>query len=340
MEQKDLFDKSRTAESVMREVIEVYKPRKMFAGFSGGRDSLAVTHWMMINFPECEVVHVNTGIGIERTREYVREVCKKFNWPLTEVRAKEDCGQDYRELVLKWGFPGPGGHTLMYNRLKERAIKKLVKWNKKEWKDRVVLATGLRRDESWRRSRYDDSVIDRSGALVWASPIYYWTRSDRDKYIEDNNLPLNPVAQELGMSGECLCGAYAHKGEKELVRIIDPETAEYIDELEKEVKEAGFEWGWEEAPNSKNKKTVKKEKKQAPSKWSEDNESLWSREDGFLIEFNGKNYQASDGSSEIRGPTGRLRTWGSLVTAIRSIDKEFPISNEVGYFCVGCEKVD
>lgn len=243
--------KERTAESIMNEVFETHNPRKVFVGFSGGRDSLAIAHWMMNNYPNCEAFHCNTGIGIEKTREYVRQTCKDFNWPLTEIHAKEDCGQDYRDLVLKWGFPGPGGHNLMYNRLKERAIRRLVKLNKQEWKDRVVLATGLRKDESARRSRYDDTVIDRSGALVWANPIYYWSKADRDKYIKDHNLPLNPVAQELGMSGECLCGAYAHKGEKELVRLIDPETAEHIDSLEEEVLAAGFKWEWEGKPDAK-----------------------------------------------------------------------------------------
>lgn len=228
--------------------INEHNPVAIRVGFSGGRDSLAVTHWMMTNIPGCEVFHCNTGIGVERTREYVRETCELMGWKLHEIRAKEDCGQDYDELVLKHGFPGPSGHQMMYSRLKERAIRKLVKQAQKFRGDRVLLATGLRHDESVRRMRYAGNEINRIGSQLWVNPIYWWSVSDRDAYIEEHGLPINPISSALGMSGECLCGAFAHKGEKALVRLVDPETADRIDRLEQQVLDKGFTWSWEGAP--------------------------------------------------------------------------------------------
>lgn len=70
-----------------------FNPVAIRVGFSGGRDSLAVTHWMMTNVLGCEVFHCNTGIGIERTRQYVRDTCKAMGWPLHEIRAIEECAQ-------------------------------------------------------------------------------------------------------------------------------------------------------------------------------------------------------------------------------------------------------
>ena len=226
----------------------VHNPVAIRVGFSGGRDSLAITHWMMTNVPGTEVFHCNTGIGIEKTREFVRETCKQYGWPLHEIRAKEDCGQDYDVFCKKYGFPGPDGHGMMYARLKERPIRELVRRAQKKRGDKVLLATGIRHDESTRRMRYVGREVNVDQSRVWANPIYWWSATERDAYIKAHNLPINPISAMLGMSGECLCGAYAHKGEKSLVRIVDPATADRIDALEQEVFKAGFNWGWEGAP--------------------------------------------------------------------------------------------
>lgn len=325
----------------MNQAIEEHSPVKMFVGFSGGRDSLSITHWMMTNYPNCEVFHCNTGVGIERTREFVRQTCKDFGWPLTEIRAKEDCGQDYEEFVKRWGFPGPGGHGLMYSRLKERAINKLVRDNKTAWKDRILIATGIRHDESKRRMRYVGNEINRTGAKLWVNPIYWWSGSDRDKYIKENNLPINPVSQELGMSGECLCGAFAHKGEKELVRIVCPETAEYLDKLEKEVMSLGFDWGWEGAPNPKKKENgiVSKTRQNKIDVWDKISEQgVWDRLDDYRIVAHNKGYIALNPNKQaLRGPTGRLRSWKTPEKAMEAVDRTSPYEQQ-RIFCVGCEK--
>lgn len=234
-------------EEIVSAAISEHRPVAMRVGFSGGRDSLAITHWMMTHYPETEVFHINTGIGIERTRQFVRDTCKEFGWKLHEIRAKEDCGQDYDKLVRKWGFPGKDGHTVMYNRLKERGIEKMVRECGGR-KKRVLIVTGIRHDESRRRMRYGGREVNRKGSQVWCNPIYWWSAAERDDYIKQHNLPINPVSQLLGMSGECLCGAYAHKGEKALVRLVCPETADRIDRLEQEVLARGFTWNWEGSP--------------------------------------------------------------------------------------------
>lgn len=237
-----------TPREIVDRALAVHKPVAIRVGFSGGRDSLAITHWMMTNVPGCEVFHCNTGIGIERTRQFVRDTCKVMGWPLHEIRAKEDCGMDYDAIVEKHGFPGPDSHSMMYSCLKERPIRKLVQRAQTKRGDRVMLATGIRHDESARRMRYAGSEVNRVGSQLWVSPIYWWSPTERDAYIKAHNLPINPVSAMLGMSGECLCGAYAHKGEKSLVRIVCPGTAARIDDLEQRVFNAGFNWGWEGKP--------------------------------------------------------------------------------------------
>ncbi len=203
---------------------------------------------MMENVPGCEVFHINTGIGIERTREYVRDTCKTQGWPLHEIRAKEDCGQDYDNWVRRFGFPGPDGHQLMYSRLKERGIRLLLRRTQTKRGERVLFATGIRHDESVRRMKYGGREVNRDGAMVWANPLYWWTKAQRDEYNRASGLPKNTVCDDLGMSGECGCGAFAHKGELERWRKVDPSFGERIDRLSAEALALGFTWSWEAAP--------------------------------------------------------------------------------------------
>jgi 3'-phosphoadenosine 5'-phosphosulfate sulfotransferase (PAPS reductase)/FAD synthetase len=228
-----------------------YKPVAIFALFSGGDGSLAATHWSMNNIPGCRVAHIATGIGVPATQEFVRDTCAREGWPLTVIRAKEDCGKDYDQMVVDHGFPGPFMHGKMYAQLKERCIRLLVKRNKTKPRDKVMLLTGICHDDSVRRSGYGDSIIDFVGSQMWVNHIYWWGKTQRHHYVREAGIPRNPVSEILGMSGECLCGAFASPGELTAVRLVCPATARRIEELEKRVREAGHNWGWEDKPPPK-----------------------------------------------------------------------------------------
>ena len=244
----DLF--ARSATDIAREAIEKFKPVAIYAGFSGGNNSLALAHWMMAHVPGCELFHIDTGIGVQQTREFVQETAERYGWPLTIIRALEDCGSDYDWLVRRFGFPGPYHHRIMYRWLKERGVDLLVRRAKTKRNDRVMLATGVREDESLIRMGYKGGEVTRVGAKVWANVIYWWSRAERDDYLMHHQIPRNPVSKALGISGECLCGAYAHPGELERVRAIDPAVAARIDALHEETKDQ-FPWGWEGRPPRK-----------------------------------------------------------------------------------------
>lgn len=237
-----------TPEQIVGKALADYKPVGIYVGFSGGRDSIALTHWMMTNVPGCQAFHANTGIGIEATRQYVRDICKEYRWPLVEIRAKEDCGEDYDELVKAQGFPGPDHHRKMYDRLKGRAVEMLVRNTKKHRMDKVMIASGIRYDESLIRMGYAGEEINTVGAQLWVNPIYWWSKRDRDAYIAAHALPINPVCLELGMSGECGCGAYAQPGELKAWKRIDPAFGERIKRLQDEVLAKGFTWAWDGRP--------------------------------------------------------------------------------------------
>jgi len=245
--QTELFPVERpTPEEIIASAL-AYNPVAIFAMFSGGDGSLGTTAWAMANIPGCEVLHINTGIGIERTRIYVRETCQAQGWPLTEIRAKEDCGQDYDKIIAEHGFPGPAGHQFMYARLKERAVELIVRTRKTRRADKVMLITGICHDDSQRRSGYGGREVNFKGAQMWVNPMYWAGQSFVHHYRASTGIPRNPVAIELGMSGECICGAFAEKGELQIIRRVCPASAARIERLQDEEIRRG-RWGWESKP--------------------------------------------------------------------------------------------
>lgn len=235
---------------ILRKSITEHDPVKIFACFSGGHDSLVSTHLTMSQADRYdvpfEVLHINTGIGLETTRRFARQTCEDFGWPLLELHAKDDCGQDYEEIVREHGFPGPAMHIRMYNRLKERCIELALRKAKEGYSRmrRALFVTGIRAEESQIRAGYN-RVESKVKAQIWVNPCYRWTGQDCYDYQQRHDLPTNPVYDVIGMSGECLCGAYAHQGELDLVRMVEPETADRIERLNAETTEAGFPWDWE-----------------------------------------------------------------------------------------------
>lgn len=214
--------------------------------FSGGNDSTVLAHMMRHRVDYA--VHANTTIGIEQTRQFVRDTCKQWGLELLERTAPVS----YRELVLERGFPGPAMHFKMYQRLKERALdevrRELISDRRKQ---RVLFIAGRRRAESKRRQNVP--FYEKDGSAIWASPLAMWTKLDMNTYRlmhrdTASPVPVNEVSDKLHMSGECLCGSFAHRNELEELRMWYPDVAAEIDQLERDVTAAGHKppfntWG-------------------------------------------------------------------------------------------------
>jgi 3'-phosphoadenosine 5'-phosphosulfate sulfotransferase (PAPS reductase)/FAD synthetase len=210
--------------------------------YSGGNDSSVLAHLMRSK--ATHIGHANTTIGIEATRQFVRDQAAEWGMPLLERFPPET----YRELVIKDGFPGPAKHWKMYTRLKERCIEQMQREIiTNPHKERVLFLAGRRRAESERRAAIAEH--ERKGSRVWVSPLANWSNDHMAEYRAMYAVPVNPVTQDLHMSGECLCGAFAAPGELEMVKFFYPGVADEIESIEAEVAAAGHphprcRWGW------------------------------------------------------------------------------------------------
>lgn len=247
---------------IICEALDQYPIVARQALVSGGNDSTVLLHLVreyLDTSHDDAVVHVNTGIGVPETNQYVRDLSAGWNLPLRELHPRDS----YDDLVLGkviartgpnagkrpvWlGFPGPAGHSVMYRRLKDEPLmRNRAQIIGKQGRSRKVMyLAGMRWGESQRRFRNAEE-IDADGAIIWVSPIVHWTNAQMNEYRRRFDVPRNEVAAILHMSGECECGAYAKEDELEELGTWFPETAYRIRSLEKKAADLGIrncKWG-------------------------------------------------------------------------------------------------
>jgi 3'-phosphoadenosine 5'-phosphosulfate sulfotransferase (PAPS reductase)/FAD synthetase len=235
------------AEEIVAKAKEEHKPSRTIVLFSGGNDSLVLLDAMAKHADE--VAHINTGIGIPDTTDFARKVGASYGLPYSEWSPPKG----YEELVLTEkvldGVPGPGIHHIIFQRLKERCVREMLRTYQQKRGERFLLLTGVRKAESKRRMGYDEPV-DRNGREVWVNPLFWWGNDEMHRYREERELLINPVSANLHMSGECLCGAMADQGadreERAMIRFFYPAFDARLSSIEAECHKARktyCEWG-------------------------------------------------------------------------------------------------
>lgn len=243
------------AEKIIKNALDQYNPIAVLLMFSGGHDSMVSSHFAAQYLKSLDVpflvYHGDTTIYVEETRQYVIDRCKQYGWDL-RICASPKKKDTYREMVRHFGFPGPTAqsHAIMYRRLKERALCHFITHVLKSRpyaRENVLLITGCRKYESIIRMGYRDHTR-KEDSRIWCSPCFYWRVQDVNGYMENNGIVRNLVKDKLGISGECLCGCFADKGELDRLDQHFPDTADKIHELHDLAIENGFPWPWSMGP--------------------------------------------------------------------------------------------
>ena len=226
---------SKTPEGIINEVETIYKRRNFYALTSGGKDSITLTNWLAELGKLKKVVHIDTGIGLKMTTDFVRDYCKEKGWPLQIIRPR--MSKIYASFVLQYGFPGPGAHRFIMAHLKMLVMREFaVTVDSKEH----CLVSGVRKFESARRMSNFPEPLNLNGKAWFVAPFFY--RKDSEIYEDyiKKGLRKSPAYDHgLGTSGECMCGSYATFDEKMLIKKLDPHLSEYIEWLEDGVRRFG-----------------------------------------------------------------------------------------------------
>lgn len=235
------------AHDIIERTVAEHRPEAVFLLTSGGNDSLVLLD--VVAEHADAVVHINTGIGIEDTNRFALSVGATYSDTVMEYRPPIA----YEDLVFdQWnGLPGPGAHRFTFTMLKERCVEQLLRDHglRRGRRLRFLLLSGARKAESRRRMGHGQ-VVRRKGGQVWVNPIFTWSNAEMANHRQTRNLPVNEVAANLHMSGECLCGAMADQGpgreERALIRFFYPDFDQRLCDLEEECRSRGLrycEWG-------------------------------------------------------------------------------------------------
>jgi len=162
----------------------------------------------------------------DETEGFVQDTCARQNWTLLIGKPNIT----YEMMLVKYGFPGPAQHNMMYNMLKGRPLRqlKIAATNG----GRIGFVTGARLRESQRRMGYaQEERKDKEG--VWINPIINWSALDINAYIRQHQLVRSQVKDALHLSGECFCGSFASEHEYRDLTLWYPYMANLIDRWEK-----------------------------------------------------------------------------------------------------------
>jgi len=214
---------------------------------SGGKDS-AASHAaaLELGIKIDLVVHGNTRCGIPETSQFVEANYGRG----PHSYAVADAGTAYEDYVQRKGFFGQGiaAHGFAYRVLKATPFRKVISKELRQRKRgvKVMLLNGARKDES--ENRRVNLQISRSDPAapgnVWVNVIHDWTQDERDAFLADRQVPINPVAKALCRSGECMCGTMQSKQERAEAAVLYPEWGRWLSSLEAEVRaKHGFGWG-------------------------------------------------------------------------------------------------
>ncbi len=222
----------------LRDFIVRHGVEHVLCSFSGGKDSLVATHVahevLRDLGVEVEVIHADTTISLPGVQDYIRSVCDRFGWKLRIVRPEKS----FFELASMWGMPTPKRRWCCHRIKLDPMISYALGLGKKN----ICFVTGLRRAESHRRRNMKGTWVRRIRDITIYSydPIIDWTDEDVERYIEQHGLPVNPVYDVVGFSGECVCGAFTPT--EHLIKIAKsyPEFIERFRILEKAWQEGKF----------------------------------------------------------------------------------------------------
>jgi len=182
-----------------RRLISEYSKRyrRVYVLFSGGKDSLVVLLLTLntIGSENFSVLYTRLpGNTAPECDEYVKSICNELGVELVVAYRKIN----FWEQMKRRGFPYIKGMRWCAQRYKYDVWKKLGGKN-------TLFISGVKRKDRIIRSKM---MKEYQYVELWDSyaiaPISFWSKTQVIDFIRKHNVPLNPLYQEIGHSGNCL----------------------------------------------------------------------------------------------------------------------------------------
>jgi 3'-phosphoadenosine 5'-phosphosulfate sulfotransferase (PAPS reductase)/FAD synthetase len=242
-----------TPEQIVNQAIEEHDPSHVILAISGGYDSLCMAHYihthMTLDRPLLTYA-IDTLISADGWREWICDVADSYGWRF-DIYTNRHGWNQCRQWVSDWGNPySVSGHKRAYNRLKGRAFDAMLRDHKTHRHDRILFLTGIRQMERGGRSEranLQSPYSPRTGAAVWANPLFYWSDDDILRYRIENELPVNPFYETVGGSGDCQCNWGRFITLRKLQKFSPQLAAGRVAEIDRLSKE-GHGYGWDGTP--------------------------------------------------------------------------------------------
>jgi phosphoadenosine phosphosulfate reductase len=192
---------------------------KVAVAFSGGKDSEIVLYFCLKANPNVPVVFNNTGVEYPETVNFVARLAGEWDLNLTVTHPEKS----FWDCIKQYGFPsfsksankGAGKRCCYW--LKEKPMLASIRQN--GW---LGVFTGQTASEGWQRqisaSKTGICFHYKAWGICKIHAILWWTESEVQKFIEQNNLPLNPVYLKEQRTGCMPCTAYK-KWEEQMQRV-------------------------------------------------------------------------------------------------------------------------
>ncbi len=180
--------------------------------FSGGKDSTVLLHYMIdiakeYGFlKEILVIYIEvTGNTHEENKGYVYRIARELGILDRLVHLKSDL--DFYKTIRLWGFPSFRRRWCM-NVFKRMVLERFIKNINRD----VLVFVGDRFYDSPRRRK----LLLKKGFIEYnrgwrqytVHPIAHWFNRYVYRYMELNNIEINPLYKKLGFSGNCIYCPY------------------------------------------------------------------------------------------------------------------------------------
>lgn len=142
----------------------------------------------------------------------------------------------------------------MFRWLKDHTINSIVSSIRNRQRNRpIVIISGARKYESKVRWGTSENITV-IGNNIWVNICNQWTDDELAAFAIDFNLSKlrGPISNNMGISGDCFCGAYANKGDLIELKYESPTTYEKITNIQNWIfNNTNMRWTWEEGPQKR-----------------------------------------------------------------------------------------